>query len=65
MSNRIELELIFVHETADAILIKGDEDTSAEYIAKVHVDYDDTFLVPGMVSVFEVDESIAFEVGLI
>lgn len=65
MTNRVTLDLIFIHETDAAILVKDSEDGCAEFISKSHVDYDDTYLVPGMIGTFEIEESAAIEAGFV
>ena len=65
MTNRVPLDLIFIHETDAAILVKDSEDGTAEFISKSDIDYDDTYLVPGMIGNFEIEESAAIEAGFV
>lgn len=61
----VELDLIFVHETEHAVLLKDDESSHAEWFSKSHVDYDDEHILPNMVGTFSIDEASAIEAGFV
>lgn len=65
MDNLVSLELIFIHETDAAILVKDEEDGPANWIPKAHCEYDDSVLVPGMMAIFDIQEGAAIEAGLV
>jgi hypothetical protein len=62
---RVALELIFLSENEHSILVKDEEGGEAKWIAKRDVEYDDFVMVPGMISVFEIYESVAIEAGFV
>ena len=65
MSDTVSLELIFIHETPEAILVKDEEDGEAHWLAKSDIEYDDSFIDVGMVAEFDVRESAAIECGFV
>lgn len=65
MRESVELELIFIDETDEAVLVKDEEGGRSEWIPKSQIEYDDFVLVPGMTNLFTVNENTAIEVGFV
>lgn len=65
MVDHVSLELLFINETDNAIFVKDEEESKPQWVSKTDVIYDDTYLVPGMTTEFDVRESVAIECGFV